>query len=138
MKLRPYNKYPGFYFDLNNGKLIQRSVQTYNKKRNFNVKPFKKELIALNYLKIKNLKNFSTKSPLIKCKMEPSKQFAIFLVQKYQIVGKYKSCDKLKKIFFLERYFNSKDYCTLLCDENGVPFFKIKILNERKVFFFQR
>ena len=130
------NKHPsGFYKTLNNGKLFDLMTPLsillrpqYHQRAD---KTIVKELRWLNSLILKNLTCSSTKSPIIRCKMEPSEKFCKYLADKYSIRNKFTNGTELLKdhSFEIERFFNQTDYCTIFIKKDGLLSFSLKLAN---------
>jgi len=89
-------KHPvGFYNKLHNGLSIFVPFKHFSSRKYAEIVPIKTskfikcELKKLNYLILKHLTCSSTKSPLIKCEMEPSKLFCNYLTKNYALTNRY-------------------------------------------------
>ncbi len=129
-----HNKYPvGFY------KEFKKTKYQYKKKSNL-IKPNKlcmKELNSLNYLILKHLKINSRRSPLVKVKMEPSKIFSNYLINNYGLSNRFINGTQflIDQNFYLKRFFNTFDYCTLMKNDNGDSCFRLKLTKPRRLSF---
>ena len=128
----------GFYKESNSQQLSQIYIpkQTVRKTK---FHPYlKSELAALNCLILKHLKSCSSKSPIIKCQMEPCHQLIHFLKKNYNIKNKYMNASQIINdlSFQVKRFYNQRDFCTILTDENGIMHFKLKLAKSRILTYF--
>jgi hypothetical protein len=137
--LRTNKHSSGFYKKLNNGKLLELKTPLcrflrpkYDQRAD---KPILKELRWLNTLILKNLTCSSTKSPVIRCKMEPSEKFSRYLSEKYSIKNKFTNGTEflMDHSFEIERFYNQTDYCTIFIKNDGLLSFSLKLANPRKL-----
>ena len=142
MQLRPRpNYYIGYFLKLNIGKISSHHLKPEIAHKSTAKKisrSFKNELNAFNCLLLKHLVSSKKKSPLITGKFEPSIQLAQYLKLKYNLASKYKLCDQLLSdhSFFVNRYFNPRDFCTIYKNKNGQINFQVKLAKPRKFSFF--
>lgn len=129
----------GFYKKLNNGKLLELKTPLCRFLRpKFHQRVKKsilKELRWLNSLILRNLTCSSTKSPVIRCKMEPSEKFSKYLAEKYSIRNKFTNGTGLLKdhSFEIERFYNRTDFCTIFIKKDGLLSFSLKLAKPRKL-----
>ena len=139
MQLRPNKLRKGYFLVLNKG-LIQRVHHECSKikpktiKRTNGSPLCKSELKALNYLILKKLTSSTKKSPLIVAKTEISNQLYKYLINTYSFNNKFADGSKLLNdhSFFIQRYFNETDYCTIYTNQHGENSFKIRLTKPRR------
>ncbi len=140
--LRANKHSTGFYKKLNSFKLteLETTFPTLLRVKQRAGKTILKELRWLNSLILKNLTCSSTKSPIIRCKMEPSEKFCKYLAEKYSIRNKFTNGTKLLKdhSFEIERFYNQTDYCTIFIKKDGLLSFSLKLANPRKLLYLNR
>ena len=98
----------------------------------------KSELKALNYLILKHLTSSIKRSPLIADKTEISDQLYEYLINTYSFNNKFANGSKLLNdhSFFIERFFNETDYCTISTNQHGESTFKIRLTKPQRFNFF--
>ena len=100
-----------------------------------NVSPLcKSELKALNYLILQNLTSSTKRSPLNAAKTEISNQLYEYLINTYSFSNKFADGSKLLSdhSFFIERFFNETDYCTIYTNQHGESTFKIRLTKPQR------
>ena len=145
MQLRPNKTFPGYYKNIHNGKYqcSQLTKRTSIRKvtRNTdsdtpddNSNGIQTELKHLNFIILKHLRGSARHSPLIRGKLDISDKFAAYLVQKYGIkTHRYTSAFQmlLDNHFFLIRFFNETDYCSIFAND-----FRLRIQKPKTLRFF--
>ena len=148
MLLRPKsNYYKGYFYYLNKGKINTNIVKPKTTcKPNTTCKPkikklttaLKNELNSFNCLILKNLSSSKKKSPLISGKFEPSLQLIKYLELNYKLSSKFTFCKQILSdhSFYVNRYFNPRDYCTIYVNNYGQHSFQARLAKPRKFKFF--
>jgi hypothetical protein len=136
--LRKVSKPLGFYKEKNLFLIKNNQYLTFNNSKIKHISnALRNELNSINCLILKHL-TCSSKSPVIRCKCEPSNQLIQYLIKRYQLTSKFKTCCRFlsEHLFKIKRFFNEDDYCTILENDKGEKFFKMKLTKPRKLIFY--
>lgn len=136
MRLRENLKPNGFYKESELAEKCQKNSCCSPKccLRYQNGNKWLKIIKEINQIILSKLTNSSTKSLFVKEKYETSIKFSDYLADRYNLGNKYICGDQFLKDHSIQvsRYFNERNYTTILIDEQKVRSFKFKLAKPRR------
>jgi len=135
MKLRKNLKPNGFYKESELAKRCKKSCLTPTRRlRHHHCNKWLNKINEINEIILSKLTNSSTQSIFVKEKYETSKKFSDYLADRYNLGNKYICGDKFLKDHSIHqsRYFNERNYTTILIDEHNVSSFMFKLAKPRR------